>query len=364
MSRVVKEQELRDLAIGATFMAAGGGGSPVNGMQLIDELVTKGRAEVTLIDTKEMKDDECSVMVVEFGSPKAMLEAESFPELVTSFTKLQQIAPESGLKISTIFSGEMGGLNTITGMYTAALKGVPFVDADGQGRAVPELNTCLFHINDIPHSPFVLAGYTGDAVVAYLNDRMDFRAAENIARNMTMAYGQRAGFAGILVNREKMEKLVPKSVTTAINVGKAFREAEDFAGLSEALGEIVDARELFRGKIAKIEIKSVGGFDFGVTSLEGVGTYAGQSRTIGYKNENMLMRDESGKVLVTVPDLIITVDLDELQPQTNADTKEGQNVAVFGVRAAEAWFRTPLGFTVWKEILEKLDYHGEYMPVK
>lgn len=364
MPRIIKEQGLNDIITGAGFMGAGGGGSPRDGHRLLDELKSLKKAEVTLIDYKEMKDDEWAVMVAEFGSPKAFMEAKSFPETVTCFTLMQEIAAQYDKKITHLMAGELGGFNTMVPLYVAALKGVPFVDADANGRAVPELSTCLYQIYGVSHSPFTMAGSNGDSIVAYLNDPMDYRAAENIARHISMAYGQRAAFCGLAARRGEIEKLVPGSISLCMAVGKAFRESKDIKKLSQALESEVGVRELFVGIITGIELKSEGGFDFGVTSVKGFGDYEGRSIRIGFKNENMILRDGSDKVLGTVPDLITLVDLEALEPLTNADTKEGQNVAVFGTTAPANWLKTPKGYECWKHILDKFGYAGDYVLVK
>lgn len=364
MPQILGEQEINDIMIGATFFGSGGGGSPRDGKKLLDDLKSKGRARVTMIDYREMKDDECAVMVAEFGSPKAFLEAKSFPETVKSFEVLQSIAVEIRKKISFVMAGELGGFNTMVPMYVAALNGVPFLNSDAQGRAVPELSTCLYNVYNFSLSPFVMAGYTGDYVVAHLNDPGDHQAAENIARHMAMAYGFRAGFAGIAANRKDIEeKLVPDSILLCMRVGKAFRNSEGLGELSNTLAETCGAKLIFQGSIAKIELRSEGGFDFGVTTIEGSGDQTGRSIAISFKNENILCRDGSGRVLGTVPDLIMLVDAENLTPLTNADTKEGQKLAVFGMKAPKAWLKSPEGFTCWKKILEKLDYRGKYVPV-
>jgi hypothetical protein len=60
----------------------------------------------------------------------------------------------------------------------------------------------------------------------------------------------------------------------------------------------------------------------------------------------------------------MVVNLDPLEPLTNADTEVGQKVAVFGATAPASWFKSPMGFGCWKHILDKLDYTGDYVPVK
>ncbi|MGQ9617240.1 MAG: DUF917 domain-containing protein [Spirochaetota bacterium] len=364
MLQILREEEINDIMIGSTFFGAGGGGSPRDGKKLIDDLKSKGMARVTMIDFRDMKDDEHAVMIAEFGSPKAFLEVKSFPETVKAFEVLQEISEEKGKKIAFIMAGELGGFNTIVPMYVSALKGVPFLNSDAQGRAVPELSTCLYNVHHFSFSPFVMAGYTGDYVVAYLNDPGDHRAAESIARHMAMAYGSRAGFAGIEANRRDIEeKLVPDSIILCMNVGKAFREASDLKELVNTLVETCGAMKIFEGEIEKIEVKSEGGFDYGVTTIKGSGEYRGESISVSFKNENILCQNSSGKVIGTVPDLITLVDAEDLRPLTNADTSEGQRVAVFGLRAPDAWFKSPEGFNCWKYILLKLGYDGSYIPV-
>jgi len=365
MSRIIGEQELKDIITGATFLGAGGGGSPEHGLILLDELISLNKAEVTLISHQEMADDEWAVMVAEIGAPRAFAGAESFPETVIAFTLLQDVAAQSGRSIKYLMAGELGGFNTMVPLYVAALRGVPFVDADGNGRAVPELTTDLYAVGGIAHSPITMASDTGDSVVAYLGDPMDHRAAENIARHISMAYGQKAAFCTCVVNQEMIvDRLVPGSMTLCTAVGKAFREAGGVEELPKALDDAVGVKELFVGNITDIELKTEGGFDFGITHIDGAEAYAGKSTSIGFKNENMILKDGSGKVLGTVPDLISLVNLDTLEALTNADTKEGQNVAVFGLTAPANWLKTPAGYECWHHILDKLGYVGHYVPIK
>lgn len=363
MSITIGEQELRQIITGAAFLGSGGGGSPSDGLRLLDELVSLHKATATLTPYTEMGSGDSAVMVAEFGAPKAFLEAESFPETVESFRRMQQVAAQSGKRITHLMAGELGGFNTMVPLYVAALEGVPFVDADANGRAVPELETCLYQVYGVSHSPFTMAGANGDTIVAYLSDPMDYRAAENIARHISMAYGQLAAFCGLAASPDQIAKLVPGSITLCLAVGRAFGESPDFEILSQALERAVGCRALFVGTITGIELKTEGGFDFGTTFLQGTGKYSGESRSIDFKNENMILKGSSGRILGTVPDLITLVDLDTLYPLTNADTREGQHVAVFGLTAPSSWLKTPAGYECWHSILEKLGYVGPYAPV-
>lgn len=365
MSRTIGEQELADVITGAAFLAGGGGGAPSQGFKLLEELKSLNKAKVTLLDVEEMTDDAWAVMVAIIGAPRAMMEARSFPEAVTAFKAMQAEAARDGKKITYLMAGELGGGNTMVPLYVAALEGVPFVDADGNGRAVPELATGLYPAGGIPESPMTMAASNGDTVVIHLKNKLDHESAESIARHICMAYGQVAAFSTWVVNREMIaDKLVPGSISRCMTVGRAFREATGMDGLSKALEEDAGAKRLFSGRISKIELKTEGGFDFGTTHLAGTGAWAGQSVSIDFKNENMLLRDHEGKVVATIPDLITTADLDTMSPLTNADTAEGQTVAVFGATAPANWLKSSAGFDSFRHILSGLGYEGGYIPVQ
>jgi DUF917 family protein len=364
MGRTVGERELRDIITGAAFMGAGGGGSPKDGLKLLEELVSLERSRVTVISPEEMGQDELAVMVAEIGAPRVFSEVDSFPETVTAFTVMQEAAAGAGKSIKYLMAGELGGFNTMVPLYVAALKGVPFVDADGNGRAVPEMGADLYAAAEVPHSPITMASSSGDSVIINLSDPHDHRSAENIARHVCLAYGQLAAFCTFVVNRDTIvERLAPRTMTLCTTIGEAFRGASGFAELAENLGQAVGARELFAGTISEVELRSEGGFDLGFTHIDGTGAYTGRAVSIGFKNENMLMRDDSGEVVATVPDVMTLVDMEALKPLTNADTEKGQNVAVFGATATKNWFRSPKGVSNWRPILARFGYEGDYVPV-
>jgi DUF917 family protein len=365
MSEIVREQELRQIITGAALLGSGGGGSPKDGLKLLDELISQGKAEVTLITNQEMAEDEWAVMVAEMGAPKVFREAKSFPETVIAFNRMQEAAAHSGRRLKYLMAGELGGFNTMVPLYVAALEGVPFVDADGNGRAVPELGADLYAVGEVPHSPITMASNNGDSVVVYLNDPLDHKSAESILRHISVAYGQLAAFCTYVVNRDMIvDKLAPGTMTLCMAVGMAFREADSFEQLSRALEDEVGAKKLFVGSISNVDLKSEGGFDLGITHLDGAEAYAGRTVSIGFKNENMLLREKTGEVIATVPDLIMLVDVEGLRPLTNADTKPGQKVAVFGATAPSNWFNSPTGVECWRPILQKFGYDGDYVPVR
>lgn len=358
-------KDLRDIAIGATFLGSGGGGSPENGLKLVDE-IGKITEELTLVSPDEVADNEYAPMIAGMGSPVALKEKGFGPEAVYAFEGLQKLYGWLGLDFKYIMLGETGGFNSITPMYVAAVKKLKIIDVDGTGgRAVPDLETTLYYLYGIPTSPFVLADRNRNTVVGWTSDPMDAPSCENIARHVTTAFGMIAGLGTWVVSGHQIKTYMePKVVTRSLSVGRAIREAKEKG--ADPVGEVikvVGGRELIKGEIEKIETKTVAGFDFGRTTIKGQDEYQGKQLSIDFKNENMIAWKALGEPAAMVPDLIGLITLDGT-PLTNADTKEGMKISVIAVPASERWRKHPKCFEPWRPILEKMEYKGDYIPVE
>jgi len=357
--RLLGKEELEDIVWGSTILGAGGGGSPRDGLNLVKQITN----QVTIFDVEDLPENANAVVVAGIGAPKAMIERGFGPEAVFAYEAIKNMAAVGGVSLDYLMPGEIGGLNSITPLYVASQKGVPVVDADGNGRAVPELSTGLYPVYNIPTNPLVVANKAGDVIVAYLKDTLNTAAAETIARTAAVSFGMVAAFSTWIVNMTTIKKcLVPNSVSKSEEIGGAIRKAKasGMDVVKEIIG-ITGGREIFRGEIKKIETKTVGGFDFARTTIVGAENYRGKTFNIDSKNENMIGWQD-GKPVVMVPDLISVMEI-EGKPLTNADTKEGMGIVILGIPAPEPWKRIPEGFNCWKPILEKLGYEGPYIPL-
>lgn len=357
MKRLLGKNELEDIAWGSTVLGAGGGGSPKEGLKLIGEMEN----EVELYDSQELPPKANAVMVAGIGAPRAFAEKSFGPEAVSAFEAIRKLASVGGVSISYLMPGEIGGFNTIVPLYAASRAKVPAVDADGNGRAVPELSTGLYPIYRIPTSPLVLTNREGDVVVAYLGDPLDTGAAERIARSICVSFEMLAAFATWIVSIETIRAcLVPGSISQSEKIGTAIRASEK-SGKDpvEQIEALTGGRELFRGEITGIETRTQEGFDFGTTTVKGIDRYTGSTLRVDFKNENIIAwKDE--KPVGMVPDLIAMMEIGG-KPLTNADTKEGMKVTMTAIPAPEPWKRSEQGFTCWKHILERLGYKGSYI---
>jgi len=362
--RKLNLQNLRDVVRGATFLGSGGGGSPENGLQLVEE-IGKVTSEIALVSPDEISDNEYVAMVAGMGSPVALKEKGFGPEAVYAFDGLQKLYGWLGVEFKYIMPGETGGFNTITPIYVAAIKKLTVVDADGTGgRAVPDLETTLYYLYGIPTSPFVLADRKGNMVMGWTKDPLDAPMCENVARHVVVSFGMLAGLGTWVATGHQIKSyLEPNVIARSEMVGKILREAKESG--KEPVAELVKALngyELIKGKIEKIETKTVAGFDFGRTIIKGTGAFQGKELCVDFKNENMIAwRD--GEPVAMVPDLICLVTTTG-DPLTNADTKQGMEISVIALPASERWRRHPKAFEVWRPILEKMGYTGTYRRVE
>jgi len=363
MARILRKANLNRIIMGATFLGAGGGGSAEHGRALLNELENP---EITLVSPEDMSSHEYAVMIAAIGAPRIIKERGFGSEALEAFKHVVALSKAGGRKIAYLMSGEMGGFNTLVPIYVAAKEDVPVVDADGNGRAVPELLTTLYSISEISLNPLVIANADGDIATFYLSDPTDHAKAEKLARVMATAWNMSAAFATWIVNKDNiLTSLVPGCITKAEKIGEVFEKLQEKLGFVELTSKLrsLGAVELFIGTIESLEYQTVGGFDFGTTRIHGEDRYKNLEMLVFFKNENIIAQI-GGNIIAMVPDIISLVDLEKLVPITNADTYEDQKVAVYGLKAPETWLKSSHGFERWKHVLKTMGYEGNYIALK
>src|SRR6185437_16367089 len=68
-------------------------------------------------------------------------------------------------RVAALMAGEIGGANGMQPINWAARIGLPVVDADGMGRAFPEVPQVSMHIAGISPSPCVMTDERGNMIV-------------------------------------------------------------------------------------------------------------------------------------------------------------------------------------------------------
>ena len=339
--RTITERDLEALELGAALLGTGGGGNPYIGKLRTRELLREGKT-VELISLHDLPDDALVVSVGGIGAPVVGIEKiEHGDECLRA---LRAVEAEVGKPISALIAAEIGGANSMEPLLTAAQAGLPVVDADGMGRAFPELQMCTFFIYGHPAAPAALADDKGNCVV--LRDVVDMYWLERIARAITVQMGAAAGYADAPMRAGFLKKYaIPNTVTQALNLGYAIQRARQEK--RNPIDEVMYSERgklVFTGKISDVRRELKGGFAVGQVTLEGFDTFNAQHARIDIQNENLIFW-RAGKPEVTVPDLIVVLDSDTGTPITTEVLRYGQRVAVLALPCHEL-LRTPEALAV------------------
>lgn len=341
MKRKLHKQEMIDIVKGATFLGAGGGGSPKVALPIAEQI-----REATLVKPEDISDNSNIVVMAGVGSPVVSVSVGYRGELIPALERFEEVV---GKRIDYIVPLETGAANILKPLHAGAVKGLPVVDGDGAGRAVPELQETMFYIHGIPITPLSVADSEGNSAILY---PVDAYMGEKLARAVTTVFG---GIAGLvcqpMTGKQLKDAVIPDTLSIAERVGKAIREAKEC--MRDPVGAVIEATGgtiLAKGKVAKKTEEVKAGFDYGRVFLEDI--------IVDYKNENMIAW-RGGKPIIMVPDSICWLTTDG-EPLTNADVKEGLEVAAIGKRAHEKW-KTTQGFKLFGHILESIGYKGGYI---
>jgi uncharacterized protein len=143
-------EKVEDFVTGLTLMGTGGGGSNPAPMidSMLQEIDTGGPFEI--VDAAELPPDAWTATVAglggrppEQGPTDAELRALGLVEpRYTRFTlqaqAIRELENQVGTRIQAIVPGELGSWNTPAPMLAARQLGLPVVDGDYAGRAIPE----------------------------------------------------------------------------------------------------------------------------------------------------------------------------------------------------------------------------------
>jgi DUF917 family protein len=336
-------KEMENLATGAAVLGTGGGGDPHIGKLMAQQAIAENES-VDLIDPEDVPDEVRVIPSAMMGAPTVLY--EKAPAGDESARAVERVARELGEEVYATMPMECGGVNSTIPFAVAATLGIPVVDADGMGRAFPELQHETFNVYGVSGTPAVVADEKGNNVLLETEDNLTL---EDYARAVTIRMGGQAALSDYpMTGREVKETGIANTTTLAINIGEAIRHGDDaLEGIKVATAETDYGRaiELFRGKIVDVERRTEGGFAVGQVEFEGIDTDEDSSMTIEFQNENLIARLD-GEIVATVPDLITVLELETGKPITTENLRYGYRVIVLGIPTPEI-MRTDAALEVW-----------------
>ncbi|MFM1655668.1 DUF917 domain-containing protein [Brevibacillus sp. B_LB10_24] len=336
--RTLQLQEVEDILHGACIFGTGGGGSLSEGLELVRGLYGKGK-QVTLVPLNEVADDWLVASPYYVGSvaPPDEEVARVLSGLPTAEAHVSTLAARAleaylGQPLQAVVATELGG-NTACAIEAAISLGVPLIDADPAGRAVPDLAHTTFHIFGVSISPFALANRYGDTII--VTETVNHGHAERIARSFATISGNLAGVCDHPVNGQRLrQSVIPGTLTQAERVGQARRLAcEEGKSPVAAVIKAGGGQLLGEGVIREARWQDVGGFIEGEVIID-----SGESSplSIWFRNEHMVAR-RGGEIVSVIPELITILNRNTGMPILNPDCQAGMEVAVLTFPAPEAW---------------------------
>lgn len=332
----VTPADLDRVAIGAGILGAGGGGNPEQGrLRALRELSLGRRFQVVGLD--DLPDDALVVPIGGMGAPTVGLEKIGSGDEAT--IAVRAMAESFGVEIAATVAVEIGGTNSVVPLIVGGQLGLPAVDADGMGRAFPELSMMSYYFDghapsrsimvDARHRTVTLEGIPGT------------KELERLARAMCVQLGGRVFVADEPITAGRLREVaIPRTLSWARDLGDAVLRAR--RGNGDPLEEILSlsgGRRLFAGKVVDVDRRVERGYNFGRLRIEGTGAWRGRVAEIDLQNEYLVIRVDD-RVEMTVPDIITLVDGERGQPITTELVRYGLRVQVLGIPAAEE-LKTP-----------------------
>lgn len=326
-------EDVTALVLGCAVLGVGGGGNAeTGGWAARHVLATNG--PVPLVTLNELKDDDLVVPLGAIGAPtisQEMLPSGDEPRMI-----LDEVERLMGRTVSAIMPSEIGGSNGVRSLGWAASLGLPLLDADGMGRAFPEINMISMDLAGIPVGNAVMADVTGNLTTIRA---VDAKWAERMARASCVASGSSAILACyIMTAAQARGAVIEGSISRALDVGRVLLDKG--AGIDK-LCQYVNGTRLLDGKIIELERHDSGGFVRGSVVFAGVGSDKNRYVRMEIQNENLILL-ENGECLASVPDLIVALDSESGRALGTDSLQFGQRVTVIAWPCDPIW-RTPKG---------------------
>jgi DUF917 family protein len=339
-------------ALGCAILGGGGGGDTATGLAMARYAIDSA-GPVDVVALGALAPDALVMPCGLIGSPTVA--QERIWSGAEGARLAEAVARLHGAPVDVLMCYEIAGANGLLPVLWAARLGIPLLDADGMGRAFPEMQQQAMHVAGVPASPLVLTAGRDDDIVVHAGDNL---GAERLARSCAATLGGTcAGALYVMPGRVAKTATIAGSVSRAVAVGRVMRARH--SGWSAALADEAGGQVLIEGRVVELEWNGGAGFTRGHAVVEG--TYGHGPRRLRLELQNeVLAALEDGEVLATVPDIIAVLGLVNGRPVGTERLQYGSRVGVVAVPAPEVW-RSPEGLAVVGP--RTFGYDLDYRPV-
>lgn len=330
----IENKDLKSLAIGAGIISSGGGGSCDLGLKIAQSMLQQ-YGPASMISLGDIKPDDIIIPIAYVGAPLVELEKISSG---TEFDEMfRQIEKLFGKKPRAIMPAEIGGANALVPFFISQKLGIPVLDADGMGRAFPELQMCSFFYHDLNPTPTFIGNDAGLCVTITSDKPTNI---ERIARDITISFGSSAAIAiYAMTGAQAAKAVIANSITNAIQIGQVIERAtQQQLNVLTELCIHTNAQVVAIGSIVDIKQTVSDGFLKGEVTIQ---TTDDQEIKILFQNEYLAVIQNSG-YLATTPDIVMLVHAHTGLPISTEALTFALSIAIIVLPAPEIW-KTPRG---------------------
>ncbi len=368
-SMVMTTEDINNAAVGCGILGSGGGGSTRFGHRILLARYKESPQRARRVSLDDLPDDAVIMVFGGMGSPTVVEEKLPSKEL---FVKLARtVEAKLHRKIDAILISEIGGCNGLIPLILSTELGIPVLDADTMGRALPRASDVMPCWNHMKPSEFIYGRKDASHIGILANSKKAITISgddplnlEYKARLATVEMGGIA-FLGINIMDGKQAKsreyCIEGTLSTAIGIGKTIRNARKLMG--EKVNILAELNKFLKGTVYKEardildcgkEVSAVGdkelsvgvisdmtnrekdGYNFGTMTID----YGEEKVVLAIQNENLLAFrvDANGErqLLAEVPTLITVVDAETFEPVPTGTGRPNQRVSVIAVSAPDA----------------------------
>jgi DUF917 family protein len=349
-TRLSTVKDCEDLLVGSTWLATGGGGGLEEALADLKVALEEG-LPLGWVPLDSVPDDVWTVTVGVHGTivppSKETLEELSSRGMKSSGTNawvaesIKELAAYLGCDFGGLVTTEMGPGAIADALTVGARLGIPVVDGDYAGRAVPEELQTTYCLYEKLRLLFASADPWGN--VAIVKRTVDVHMLERMAKMLSVAsYGAVAVAVAPLSAGDMKEIVVQHTLSVCLEIGRALRHAR------ETRQDPIDAAlmtaggwRLFEGDVVGFDIENRDGYGYGRTEVQGTGAYQGQKLAVWFKNENQVSW-LNGNPWICSPDILTLVYKKDGRGPLNSEIKVGDQLVAIGIRGLEG-FRTQRG---------------------
>lgn len=328
----IGSEEIENIALGAAVLGSGGGGDPYIGkLMALQAVEKKGKVEVLRKD--EVGEEDFIIPSAMMGTPLVL--TEKIPkgdEAVNAFRMLEEYF---GREVTATISIEAGGVNSSIPIALAATLRLPIVDADGMGRAFPEIQMVTPTLYGVSATPMAMTDEKGNSSLLIT---IDNKWTERLSRAVTIQMGGSAIIALYAMDGNKFkEATIEGSLSYAERIGRSIRGAKEKGEdpVQEVL-RVTSGTEIFKGKITDVERNVSEGFVRGRAKFEGIEDWGSKEMELIFQNENLAAKS-GDSIAASVPDLIATLDIETGEPITTESLRYGRRCVIVGIPCDEKW---------------------------